>query len=150
MLTNQTLPVATRSKRPTIITFALPGSLMSVHAVVHSIHYLHAASVTAFVPKQADDMGIKPSSRSLYSSEVPAMEHCCAARMMSRAQLEMASMGAGEAWARIAVHCGHEGRVRCASKSAHLYYSVGGCANMLDSSRSNKMQQVVLSLLSLR
>ncbi len=68
------------------------------------------------------------------------MEHCYAARMMSKAQLEMASVGAGEAWAGLAVHCGHEGHVHGASKSTHLYYSIGGHAKMLGSSRSNKMQ----------
>ena len=68
------------------------------------------------------------------------MEHGCAARIMSKAQLEKASMCAGEAWARLAVHCVHEGHVHGASKSTHLYYSIGGRAKMLDSSRSNKTQ----------
>ena len=77
-----------RSSQPTIITLALPGNSMSVHAVVHSVHYLHAPSVTAFVTKQAaDDIDNKPSSRSLYSLEVSGMEHCYA-RMMSNAQLK--------------------------------------------------------------
>ena len=79
----------------------------------------------------------------LHSLEVSGMEHCHAARMMSRAQLEMASMGAGEAWARLAVHCGHEGHVHGAAKLTYLYYSIGGCANILDSSRSNKVQKAI-------
>ena len=129
-----------RSSQPTIITLALPGNSMSVHAVVHSVHYLHAPSVTAFVTKQAeDDIDNKPSSRSLYSLEVSGMEHC-SARMMSNAQLEKAFMGAGQAWARLAVHCGHEGHVHGASQSTHLYYNIGCRAKMLDGSRSNNMQ----------
>ncbi len=112
------------------------GTLSSLSAC--SICYCICAKTSCI----ADDMDNKPSSRSLYSSEVSAIEHCYA-RMMSKAQLEMASIGAGEAWARIAVHCGHEGRVHGASKSTHLYYSIGGCANMLDSARSSKTQQEV-------
>ena len=68
------------------------------------------------------------------------MEHRYAARMMSKVQLKKASMGAGEAWARLAVHCDHEGYVHGASKSTCLYYSIGGSAKMLDSSQSNKRQ----------
>ncbi len=52
-MTIQTLRDTAWSKQPTIITLAQPGILLSVHAVVHSVHYLHAASVTAFVTKQA-------------------------------------------------------------------------------------------------
>ncbi len=71
----QTLPMAAWSKQPTIITLAQSGISMSVHAVVHSVHYLHAASVTAFVTKQAVLLITcdSPSSHSLYALEVSSM-----------------------------------------------------------------------------
>jgi len=51
----------------------MPGNLMSVHAVIHSVHYLHAASVAAFVTTQAvllTTWAPTLAANSLYSSEV--------------------------------------------------------------------------------
>ena len=49
-------------------------------------------------------------------------------------------MGAGQAWARLAVHCDHERHVHGASKWTPLYYSIGGSAKMLGNAQSDKLQ----------